>query len=60
LPTNFLIKSLRVKVLEQHAISVAGPSPPRSQRAERLLSEGELAALGRHLSWLHPKRSCQI
>ena len=29
-------------------------------RAERLLDEKELAALGRRLSWLHPKRSCQI
>ena len=29
-------------------------------RAERLLNENELAALGRRLSWLHPKRSCEI
>ena len=29
-------------------------------RAERLLNEKELAALGRRLSWLHPKRSCEI
>jgi len=29
-------------------------------RAERLLSEKELVALGCSLSWLHPKRSCEI
>lgn len=29
-------------------------------RAERLLNENELAALGQRLSWLHPKRSCEI
>ncbi len=29
-------------------------------RAEQFLSEKELAALGRGLTWLHPKRSCEI
>jgi len=29
-------------------------------RAEQLLSEKELATLGRSLSWLHPKHSCEI
>lgn len=29
-------------------------------RAERLLDEKEFAALGRGLSWLHPKHSCEM